>query len=107
MDRKKKEKYILRWTVKSWELPAKELTAEDTFDANSTILQHDASSNKYSLGVFYAQEHCGYPQESHMVLALMNISQISKMRYFFYIRIHRFWELFHCIYKPFNLQIQQ
>ena len=73
MDRKKKEKYILRWTVKSWELPAKELTAEDTFDANSTILQHDASSNKYSLGVFYAQEHCGYPQESHMVLALMKL----------------------------------
>lgn len=25
-----------------------------------------------------------------MVLALMNISQISKMRSFFYIRIHRF-----------------
>lgn len=30
-----------------------------------------------------------------------------KNEIFFYIRIHKFWELFHCIYKPFNLQIKK
>lgn len=49
MDRKK-GKVHFAMDCKKLRIYHKELTAEDTFDANSTILQHDASSNKYSLG---------------------------------------------------------